>query len=606
MICLMALGLCSPASAALTRSGTLRASVADNFRTGRSTTRYSLESGGREIRLRPTVLRAEPGETVVVTGTMRDRLVGAVRSVPDGPRPLAAQTSLAPAEEGARKVAVILFSLPGTSPSWSASQGRSRVFTASNSVNAFYEEESYGQISLTGKLQADGDVFGPFSLSGSAAGCPYGTWDDEADQAAAKAGIDLSGYQHIVYISPFVGACNWGGIAEVGGSRININGNSVGDLSTKTVAHELGHNLGLNHAGSWTCTSGGTRVQISNTCTISEYGDPFDTMGNTGYRHNSGWNLAKLGILGPENVETVTTSGTYSLRSALAPTTQPTVLRVPRTRAVNNNSVTSWYYLEIRQTGGIFENVTDATTTGVSIRATAEFQSPETLLLDANPATAGFSDAPLQVGETFDGGPVQIKTLSAANGHASVEIEVDTEPPSRPDVEATISAEGVQLDWTSTDNVGVDTYLVYRDGKPLTTSTTNDYLDRWAPAGEHNYVVVARDESRNESEPSEPLAVNVPIKSGPTCSEERCKVVYRYSGAPATWTVPPGVHSASLVVDGATGGGIGGGPDRAGGSGGRVLATLDPLAPGQVGEISIGGQGKPYAEGGTGGFNGGG
>lgn len=579
--------------------------MADNFRTGRSTTTYSLKSGGKMIPLRPTVLRAEPGEKVVVTGRMRDGLVGAVRSSSNEASPLALQAADTPADEGARKVAVILFSLPGASPSWSVQEARSRVFTASNSANAFYEEESYGQISLTGKLRADGDVFGPFSLSGSVAGCPYDTWDDEADQAATEAGIDLTGYQHIIYISPYESACQWGGIAPVGGGRVNINGNSPGVAPTMAVAHELGHNLGLEHAGSWTCTAGGVRVQISDSCTTSEYGDPFDTMGS-GFRHNNGWNLSKLGILGPENVETVTTSGTYSIRSAFSPTTEPTVLRVPRTRAVNNNSISSWYYLEIRQTGGVFENLSDATTTGVSVRATAEGQSPETLLLDANPATSTFADAPLKVGETFDGGPVQIKTLSAGGGHATVEVEVDTEPPSRPELEATVSAEGVELDWVSSDNVGVETYFVYRDGKVLTNDSDPRFLDRWAPAGDHEYVVVARDESRNESEPSEPLTVNVPIRSGPTCSGGKCRLAYRYSGAPSTWTVPPGVNGASLTVDGAAGGGIGGGPDRAGGSGGSVWATLEPLAPGQVAEISIGGQGKPFAEGGTGGFNGGG
>jgi hypothetical protein len=29
----------------------------------------------------------------------------------------------------------------------------------------------------------------------------------------------------------------------------------------QVIAHEMGHSLGLQHAGSWTCTSGGVRVQ---------------------------------------------------------------------------------------------------------------------------------------------------------------------------------------------------------------------------------------------------------------------------------------------------------------------------------------------------------
>lgn len=591
------LGLCSPASA-ITRSGTLQATVIDNFRTDESTTRYSLESNEKEIPLRPTTLQAQPGDRVAVTGEMRDgRLVGEIEET--------ASTQASPLA-GARKVAVILYTLPGDSGhSWTPEQARSRIFTASNSVSAFYEEESYGQISLTGKLRADGDVFGPFSLSGSAAGCPFSAWNDEADQAAASAGVDLSGYQHIVYIFPFKSACGWGGIAQLGGDRININGNSFGDAPTKTIAHEFGHNFGLQHAGSWTCTSGGTRVQISDACTIDQYGDPFDTMGN-GYRHNNGWNLDKLGLFTPENVQTMAVSGTYSLRSALAPTTQPTVLRVPRGYAASSNDITSWYYLEIREAdGGPFETF-DASMTGVSIRATAGFSSPETLLLDANPVTSSFTDAPLKVGQTFDGGPVQVRTLSAGNGHATVEVEVDTEPPSKPELDASVDANGVHLSWVSTDNIGVERYVVYRDGKVVTSLSDPSFLDRRAPVGTHEYIVTARDASRNESDPSEPLTVAVSVLSGPTCTGGECKLAYRYSGAPATWTVPPGVDSALLTVEGAGGGGLGGGPERLGGRGARVSAKLEPLTPGQVAEISIGGRGRHYSEGSAGGFNGGG
>ena len=76
-----------------------------------------------------------------------------------------------------RKVAVLLFKFSGDPVEpWSPEQTRSKVFTASDSANAFYEEESYGQISLTGKLSSDGDVFGWFTLDTSPGGCPYDTW----------------------------------------------------------------------------------------------------------------------------------------------------------------------------------------------------------------------------------------------------------------------------------------------------------------------------------------------------------------------------------------------------------------------------------------------
>jgi len=590
----VALGLASPAQADVVRSGTLRATVIDDFGAGHSTTRYSLESGGQEIPLRPTTLRAEPGDRVVFTGEVRDgRLVGAVRST-------ASETEAAALTP--RKVAVLLFSFSGEPAApWSPDVTRSKVFTASSSVNAFYEEESYDGISLTGKLGSNGDVFGWFSISGSTAGCPFNTWDQEADEAAEDAGVDLSGYQHVIHLHPSKSGCGYLGVAEVDGDESDINGN----VNSLVIAHELGHNLGLHHANSLTCTSGNKRVTISDTCTSTEYGDPFDTMGNIAYRHNNSLNLDKLGILLPENVQTVTASGTYPLSSALAPTTEATALRVPRQLSPTGTAL-SWYDLEIRETGGVFENVTDTTTTGVSIRIPNEF-GVGTELLDANPSTPGFGDAPLKPGQTFDAGTAQITTISAGAGQASVQVEIDSEPPSVPDdLGATVDADGVALSWVGSDNFGIERYYVFRDGEEVGSVDAASFLDTRPPAGSHDYTVVAEDVIGNRSDPSDPLAVAVPVVSGPSCAAGKCKLAYRYSGAPSTWTVPPGVDSAFLTVEGAGGGGNAGGPERGGGSGSRVWATLEPLSAGQVAEVSIGGHGERLSEGGAGGFNGGG
>ncbi|HEX5608871.1 MAG TPA: Ig-like domain-containing protein [Solirubrobacterales bacterium] len=596
-ICVAALILCSSAQAEVTRTGTLQATVIDDFAAGQATTRYTLLSGGQEIPLRPTALRAEPGDRVVFSGEMRDgRLVGAVRSTASGTE----EAPLTP-----RKVAVLLLRLPGDAAvPWSPEVTRSKIFTASNSVNAFYKDESYGGISLTGKLGANGDVFGWFSVSGSTVGCPFSTWDQEADEAAEDAGVDLSGYQHVIHVHPSKSGCGYLGIAEVNGDQSDINGN----VNSMVIAHELGHNLGLHHANSLTCTAGNKRVQISDTCTSTEYGDPFDTMGNIAYRHNNSWYLDKLGILSPENVQTVTTSGTYALHSALNPTAETTSLRVPR-QLGPGGAVLSWYDLEIRQTGGVFEDVADTTTTGVSIRMPDDLGASE--LLDANPSTTGFGDAPLKPGQTFDAGPVQITTISAGAGQASVQVEIDSDPPSPPDqLEAAISADGVGLSWEGSDNFGVERYYVFRDGKQIGEVESASFLDTRARAGAHDYTVVAEDVIGNRSDPSEPLTVMVPAVSGPTCANGKCKLAYRYTGsaAPSTWTVPPGVDSAFLTVDGARGSGGDGnaGPERGGGAGARIWATLEPLSAGQVAELSPGGHGERYAEGGAGGFNGGG
>lgn len=676
------LGYCLPAQAAVTRTGTLHATVAENLRTGQSTTRYTLGSGGEKTVLQPTELAAAPGDRVAVTGAVRDdRLVGTVEAISPS-----TQAAVAP---GPRKTAVVLFTFQGepTSP-WSPDETRSKVFTGSNSANAFYEEESYGDVSLTGKLNSNGDVFGWLHINSPTAGCPYGQWRQAADDAAAQAGIDLSGYDHLIYMFPRQLSCSWEGVEGVLANGVMLNGNQ----SVQVIAHELGHSLGLQHAGSWTCTSGGVRVQISDDCTMTQYGDPFDIMGNIAVRHSNGEGLEKLGFLAPENVRTIDHSGVYQLHSALHPTSEPTVLRIRRKTTFLGE--TSYYYVEVREQGGIFENVSDATTNGVSIRVTGESYTPETLLIDANPATATFQDAPLGVGQTFEGGPVRITTQSAGGGIASVSVTLDEAPPTIPtgltasagsgvvnlkwqasadnfgvdryvvlrdgteignpsgtqfndsdatvgthtyrviaedevgnrsdpsapatatverdeepptaptELTATPEVDGVWLEWeASTDDFAVERYVVFRDGSEIATTTHTELLDSAPAAGEHTYLVYAEDREENKSDASEPVTAMLSEMEGPYCESGTCTVSFWHTGAPSTWTVPPGVVKAKFTVEGAEGGGE---IPAARSQGGRAVATLASLSPGEQFGVIVGGAGSSHIEGGAGGFGGGG
>ena len=59
---------------------------------------------------------------------------------------------------------VLLAQINGQPAPGSADAMRNIIFTAPNSANAFIQEESFGQLSLTGKLRSDGDVYGPYSI----------------------------------------------------------------------------------------------------------------------------------------------------------------------------------------------------------------------------------------------------------------------------------------------------------------------------------------------------------------------------------------------------------------------------------------------------------
>jgi hypothetical protein len=682
VVCCAVLGHCLPAQAVVTRTGTLDATVAENLRTGQSTTHYTLRSGGERTVVRPTEIAAGPGDRVAVTGAVRhNRLVGTVEAISPS-----TQAAVAP---GPRKTAVILFTFPGeTASPWSANEVRSKVFTGAASVSDFYEEESYGDVSLTGKLSPEGDVFGWLRINSPTAGCPYGEWRLAADDAAAEAGIDLGGYDHLIYMFPRQSSCTWEGIEGVAANGMMLNGNQ----SVQVIAHEMGHSLGLQHAGSWTCTSGGVRVQISDDCTMTQYGDPFDIMGNIAVRHSNGWGLEKLGFLAPENVRTIDHSGVYQLHSALHPTSEPTVLRIRRKTTLDGE--TSFYYLEVREGGGLFENVSDATTSGVSIRVTGESYTPETLLIDANPTTASFQDAPLGVGQTFEGGPVRITTQSAGGGTASVWVTLDEQPPTPPTaLTATAGPSGVSLQWQAgTDNVGIDRYVVlrdgseignpsgtqfhdsgavvgthtyrviaedevgnrsapsgpatatverdevpptapagltaipevdgmwleweestddfvveryvvFRDGSEIATTQNVEFVDSFAAAGEHTYLVYAEDRAENKSEASEPATATLAGREGPYCESGTCTVSFWHTGTPATWTVPPGVSQAKFTVEGAEGGGEN---PASRSQGARAAAKIAALSPGEQFTVSVGGAGSSHTEGGSGGFGGGG
>ena len=166
------------------RSGRLVVLHADRL-DGTSTRQWTLVSGSRHVPVRlPGDLWIDPGTPVRLEGTMVNGALVLADSASaverEGPSPLAADAPATAAAPAVQSTAVILVSYSDLAWSGASSaQADDLVFGAPaarpDSVNAYYQEQTYGQLTF------DGDVFGPVTIPKlKSASC-----DDVYDNAAA-------------------------------------------------------------------------------------------------------------------------------------------------------------------------------------------------------------------------------------------------------------------------------------------------------------------------------------------------------------------------------------------------------------------------------------
>ncbi len=487
------------ASGGATFEGRLVLRHADYFSTGQADFESMLElDDGTRLNVdlptgKPSTL--PPGTRVRVTGR-RDRNRIAVAA--DGTQTIASATTAVAAAPATKRVAVVLmnFANNATQP-YTPAHAAGVAFTNSNSVAAYYADNSWGATSMTG------DVFGWYTIPDDNTACNYTAWATSANAAAAAAGVDLAPYDNVVYAFPSTSSCGWSGLAYLPGRTSWLNG--TGGMSLRVMSHELGHNFGTHHASTMSCTESGARVVLSASCTSNEYGDPFTVMGAASGRWHTNVSLGNFGWLAAGHTRDVTTAGDYLLQPIERVDAAGTkALRIARTPS-------SHLTLEFRQPGiSAFDAfpATDPAVNGVSVRVAAPYATrTQTQLVDTTPATTSFSDAPLAVGRTLidplTGASITTLSVSPEGAMVRVSLAGDTTPPSQPtELTATALDPGrVALAWAaSTDNVGVTGYRVYRDTTLLATVTTRTYTDTGlAPGTTYAYRIVAIDAAGNAS-----------------------------------------------------------------------------------------------------------
>jgi len=151
---------------------------------------------------------------------------------------------------GEARVKVIVHSTPTLRPSSSLET----IDAVMRDVAAMYTSWSGGKMTMTHVITET--VVPEFTCSGSAGSL---TMTDK-------------NFDHVIEYGP-ARDCSFSGLGTLGGSWVRVVDSG---FTTRVVAHELGHNLGLSHANNVQCA---TPDQPWSACATKEYGDWFDLMG---------------------------------------------------------------------------------------------------------------------------------------------------------------------------------------------------------------------------------------------------------------------------------------------------------------------------------------
>lgn len=402
---------------------------------------------------------------------------------------------------------------------WTLAQVEDVVF---NQVNSFYLENSNGLTSITGT------VIGWYTLPIDSTNCDGFAIQNYAQQIAVSRGVAINNYDRHVFVFP-KNACGYSGMGQTG--ALPSSAWIHNSMNIRTIAHELGHNLGLNHSSAVKCPETPLNSSIS-TCTKQEYGNTLDIMGYSGtVGHFNSYQKHRLGWLDSQDIMTVTADGIYTLAPFAFSSSQTRALKIYR-GIDSTTGLKEWFYLEYRQPLGFDSMITDRGVilasnvfNGVAIVLGTEGNG-KNYLLDMTPGSnfVDMKDPALLSAAIFSDplSKVSIETLSASSTGVSVRISLNgsSEPPAdssaptisitSPSNNATVS-NSITISTSASDNVGISKVELYIDGVLKQIDTSSPYgfsLDtKTLSDGAHTLLVRAFDAANNVG--SSQISINV-------------------------------------------------------------------------------------------------
>ena len=473
---------------------------------------YYLDTGNKEFLLdfddHGIQLRGD-GSRVRVRGVLHDDIL----SVENASSDLMSVQSSTINWTGEQHTLVMLFNFQDNSGNkpWTPDFVRNLLFTT---VDQFYRQASYNSVWFSG------DLAGWYTIPVNSTACSA-DWRTAAENGARALGFEPNNYAHLVFVFPYSSCFNWSGLTinyfsgSTATSEVWINGYA----NLKNVGHEVGHSLGFAHSNTLVCSGG----VLSGTCNTTEYGDPYEIMGNTNAGDPGAVWKAGAGWFGAGQFMEVTSSGIFTLSPLESSDSNLKSIRVLQSVDATSGQ-SSYYYLEFRQPLGndAFLSSYPAITGGVLIHQgkspTSIYATWQSNLLDMTPGTTGGNQA-LAAGQNYYDSALSLRisvdSVSSSGATVSVTFGAappppppppppDTTPPtigiSSPGNSATVTGT-VSIMVNTADNVGVTKVDLYVDGAMKATATAPPFTTKWnakkAAGGNHVLQCDAYDAAGN-------------------------------------------------------------------------------------------------------------